>query len=117
MDLNKLNVVFNCIYCRDKLTYNKAKLIQHLKKGCGKKKNKCSHCILVETSGTHNCYVYLNEKNYHLDVRKDVLPLITWPDTAQYFTSNNDWKKIIKMDSDGSSSEEEEKEDCSEQPL
>jgi len=94
------------MFCRKKLYFDKASLIQHFKKGCKKKNKKCTHSLMIEANGLSS-HVYMNEKNCHLDVKKDLLPSVSWPDAVKYFTTNNDWKTAHAMDSDWSSSEDE----------
>ena len=110
MDLNKLPIWYNCIYCKKRLTSDKNKIVQHLKNGCKKMKNICNHSLLVEAT-TYSCNVYLNEKNCHVDVKKNVLPLVTWPTTVKFFTTRNNWKTVHLMDSDWSSSDDDSEEE------
>ena len=110
MNFDKMSVMYACIYCRKKTTFDKPKIVQHFKHGCRKMKNRCNHSLIIEVSATV-CYVYMNEKNVHLDVKKDILPLVNWPSSVQYFTTTNDWKTLHYMDSDWSSSENDDKED------
>jgi hypothetical protein len=102
-----MNIIYHCMFCRKKLYFDKEKLVQHFKKGCPKMKGKCKHSLILEANGL-SCHVYMNEKNCHLDVKKDLLPFVYWPDAVKYFTTNNDWKSAHAMDSDWSSSEDEE---------
>jgi hypothetical protein len=107
MDFKKMSILYGCFYCKKKVTCNKNRIIQHLENGCRKMKNKCSCAITIQTSESlKSCCVYLNETNYHLDIEKDVLPLLRWPETVQHFTTRNDWKTLRVMDENWSSSEE-----------
>ena len=106
-----MNIMYDCMYCRKKLCFDKTKLVQHFKK-CRKMKGKCTHSLILEGRGL-SCHVYMNEKNCHLDVKKDLLPFVYWPDAVKYFTTDNDWKTAHAMDSEWSSSEDGEDEEDS----
>jgi hypothetical protein len=93
MDVKNVNILYSCIYCRRRLTSDKTRVVDHLTKGCSYKKKKCTHTLLVEASPL-TCYVYLNEKNCHLDVRNDLLHHIRFPEVKQYFTTQNEWKSV-----------------------
>jgi len=93
MDVKNVNILYACIYCRRRLTSEKTRVVDHLTKGCSYKQKKCTHTLLVEASPL-TCYVYLNEKNCHLDVRNDLLHHIRFPEVKQYFTTQNEWKSV-----------------------
>ena len=110
MDIKKVNVCYDCIYCRNHLCFDKKTIVRHFQKGCRKMKNRCSDSLIVEANGL-SCHVYMNEKNCHLDVKKDILPKLYWPDAVKFLTTSNNWKTVHGIDSDWSSSEEDEGED------
>ena len=110
MDIKKVNVCYDCIYCRNHLCFDKKTIVRHFQKGCRKMKNRCSDSLIVEANGLL-CHVYMNEKNCHLDVKKDILPKLYWPDAVKFLTTSNNWKTVHGIDSDWSSSEEDEGED------
>ena len=72
--------------------------------------NRCPHSILIKARRL-SCHVYMTEKNCHLDVKKDILPKLYWPDAVKFLTTSNNWKTVHGIDSDWSSSEEDEGED------
>ena len=107
MEFNKWSIMYDCMYCKKKLTFDKTKIVNHFKSGCRKIKKNCTHTLLIQAT-RYSCHVYLNKKNCHLDVKKDILPLVRWPDAVNYFTTTNDWKTLHLIDSDGSSTDSDE---------
>lgn len=110
MNIKKMNVSYDCIYCRNNMCFDKKAILHHFTQGCEKMKNRCSGSLIVEVNGL-SCHVYVNEKNCHLDVKKDILPKMTWPDSVKFLTTSNNWKTVHGIDSDWSSDEEDEEKD------
>ena len=102
--------MYSCMYCKNHLTFKKSEIIRHLKKGCRKMKNRCSHLLFVKVRPL-SCHVYMTEKNCHLDVIKDILPHVRLTKTVKYLTTSNNWKTVHEMNSSWSSSEEEDKDE------
>ena len=98
------------MYCKSHLTFEQSEIIQHLKKGCRKMKDRCSHSLLIKARRL-SCHVYMTEKNCHLDVIKDLLPLVVWPNAVKYLTTSNNWKTVHEINSRWSSSEEEDEDE------
>jgi len=105
-------ILYGCMYCKRLFLYNKKRLVDHLKKGCRKKKGACKHTLLCEAT-PQRCYVYFNETNCHLNVKEDLLPLITFPEVNQYFVTSNDWKTVRLIEDTNVSSDDEEAEEKS----
>ena len=110
MDIKKVSVWYDCIYCRNHYCSKKQTIMKHFEKGCRKMKNRSSDSLIIEANG-NSCHVYMNEKNCHLDVKKDVLPKLYWPDAVKFLTSSDNWKTVHGIDSDWSTTEEDESED------
>ena len=99
-------IFYGCMYCKRLFICNKQKLVNHLTKGCRKKKGVGKHTLMCEVT-PRRCYAYMNELNCHLNVKEDLLPLISFPEITRYFVTSNNWKSVRLIDDWNSSSDEE----------
>ena len=104
--MEDLTIFYCCMYCKRLFMCNKNRLVDHLTKGCRKKKGAGKHTLMCEVRD-QRCYAYMNELNCHLNVKEDLLPLISFPEITRYFVTSNNWKSVRLIDDWNSSSDEE----------